>query len=84
MPSEQAIQKAKQIFDDFRGSGYYADPAILGGFLKEPQGTDADGTSAAVGVLRYLLMTYVPKDSTETDVEQLAATLERSRLVSNP
>lgn len=79
MPSEQAIQKSKHIFDDLRGNGYYDDPTTLGGFLKGPQGTDADGARAAVEVLRYLLKKYAPACPTEKDVEELAAVLERSR-----
>ena len=34
MPNERATQLAKQLLDDLRGATYYADPKILGGFLK--------------------------------------------------
>ena len=76
MPSEQTIQVAKHIFDDLRGNGYYADPTTLGGFLKGPQGTDADGARAAVEVLRYLLKKYVPPCPTDTDIAELAKVLK--------
>lgn len=79
MPNEQATQTAKHIFDDLRGNGYYADPTTLGGFLKGPQGSDAEGARAAVEVLRYLLKKYAPSCPTEKEVEELAAVLERSR-----
>lgn len=79
MPSEQATQVAKHIFDDLQGNGYYADPTTLGGFLKGPQGTDADGARAAVEVLRYLLQKYVPRSPTDTDISELEATLARLR-----
>lgn len=79
MPSEQTTQVAKHIFDDLRGNGYYADPTTLGGFLKGPQGTDADGARAAVEVLRYLLQKYVPRIPTATDIAELEATLKRFR-----
>lgn len=49
MPSEQATQTAKHIFDDLQRSGYYADPTTLGGFLKGPQGTDADDARSGRG-----------------------------------
>lgn len=75
MPNEQAIQTSKHILDDLQGNGYYADPTTLGGFLKGPQGTDADGARAAVEVLRYLLKKYVPKHPSDTDIAELAAVL---------
>lgn len=75
MPSERATQVAKHIFDDLQGNAYYADPTTLGGFLKGPQGTDADGARAAVEVLRYLLKKYAPKHPTDTDIAELAAVL---------
>lgn len=77
MSSKQTIQDAKHIFDDLRGNGYYADPSTLGGFLKGPQGTDADGARAAVEVLRYLLQKYLPQSPTDTDIAELEATLAR-------
>jgi hypothetical protein len=76
MSSEQATQVAKHIFDDLQGNGYYADPSTLGGFLKGPQGTDADGARAAVEVLRYLLNKCAQKHPTETDIAELAAALK--------
>lgn len=79
MPSEQATQTAKHIFDDLQRSGYYADPTTLGGFLKGPQGTDADDARAAVEVLRYLLKKYAPRCPTDKDIEELAAALESFR-----
>lgn len=81
MASKQTTQDAKHIFDDLRGNGYYADPATLGGFLKGPQGTDADGARRAVEVLRYLLSKYTPRDPTDKDIEELAGILETFRSI---
>lgn len=81
MASKQTTQDAKHIFDDLKGNGYYADPTTLGGFLKGPKGTDADGVRAAVEVLRFLLKKYVPQSPTDTDVAELAGNLESLRSI---
>lgn len=60
MPSKQTTQNAKHIFDDLRRNGYYADPATLGGFLKGPQGTDADGARAVVAARNDPRAVFVP------------------------
>ena len=77
MPNTRATEFAKGIFDDLRGAQYYADPKILGGFLKGDQGTAADRERAAVEILSYLACRYAPRNASDGDVTDLASRLER-------
>ena len=77
MPSKRATELAKGIFDDLRGAQYYADPKILGGFLKGNQGTAEDRERAAMEILSYLGCRYAPRNASEEDVKDLAIRLER-------
>ena len=77
MPSKRATELAKGIFDDLRGAQYYADPKILGGFLKGDQGTAADRERAAIETLSYLACRYAPRSASDEDVKELALRLER-------
>lgn len=76
MPSGKATELAKAIFDDLRGAAYYADPKILGGYLKGDQGTAEDRERAAVEILSYLACRYVPRHTSDADVTELASRLE--------
>ena len=77
MPSKRATELAKGIFDDLRGAQFYADPKILGGFVKGEQGTAADRERAAMEILSYLACRYAPRNASDEDVKQLASRLER-------
>jgi len=76
MPSTRATELAKGIFDDLRGAAYYADPKILGGFLKGDQGTAAERERAAMEILSYLACRYAPRNASDEDVKELAGRLE--------
>lgn len=76
MPSENAMKLAKAIFDDLRGATYYADPKILGGFVKGNQATALDQEVTGVELLRYLLRKFTPRDVGDEDVKDLARVLE--------
>ncbi|MEK9140374.1 MAG: hypothetical protein AAB308_04910 [Nitrospirota bacterium] len=77
MPNKRATELAKGIFDDLRGAQFYADPKILGGFLKGDQGTAEDRECAANEIMRYLACKYAPRNASDADVTELATRLER-------
>ena len=76
MPNKRATELAKGIFDDLRGAQFYADPKILGGFVKGNQATALDQEATGVELLRYLLRKFTPRDVSDEDVKDLARVLE--------
>jgi hypothetical protein len=66
---------ARDILDDFRGSGYYADPKILGGLIRDEGKTDSDNEQRAIEIIRLLLRAYGNGKSQEQVMEELTSAL---------
>ena len=71
----RARELARDILDDFRGAGYYADPKILGGFIKVEGSTDAHNQQRAVEIIRLVLRAYGSGKSQEQVMEELVSAL---------
>jgi hypothetical protein len=75
MPSERALEIAKQILEDLRGNAYYADPQVLAGFFSRGESTRAE--DEAKFILSSLLKRYAVKCAGDSEeVNYLASLLD--------
>ena len=67
---------AEQLFNDFRGACFYADPDILDQILKTHLQSSANTRTAITKILRQLLEKYASRYAGEQDIEDLANLIE--------
>jgi hypothetical protein len=58
MPSQNALKLADELIQDFRGNGYYADPALLAERLSSSARGVVIQQSDVIELFRFLLKSY--------------------------
>jgi hypothetical protein len=71
----RAHELARNILDDFRGAGYYADPKILSGLIRVEGNTDSDNEQRAIEIIRLMLRAYGNGKPQEQVMEELTSAL---------
>lgn len=76
MPNQTAMDLAKQIVDDLKGAGYYADPAVLAPLFRGSDVPDAKAVEIAQAVitesLRHYGRSYLLSANSDTEAERVA------------
>jgi translation elongation factor EF-G len=72
----RAAQLATQLLDDLRGSGYFADPKILSGFIRTGDRVTPQDEHNAQELIRLVLQMYAKGESQDQVKEGVSATLK--------